>query len=69
MTDSALRTLHDAVMARLDALQAWHRDLHRDAEAGWTEFRTSAVVARELARQGPGVLLMAGLVLDLLGNH
>ena len=30
----------------------YRRDFHRDAEAAWTEFRTSSLVARRLTSLG-----------------
>jgi aminobenzoyl-glutamate utilization protein A len=54
--DRGVRALREAAAARLDALRALRRDLHRHAETGWTEFRTSGLVARELARHGYRVL-------------
>lgn len=35
-----------------DRLVAWRRDLHRHPEAGWTEFRTSSMIANTLVATG-----------------
>ena len=36
---------------------AWRRDFHRHAEVGWTEYRTSSIVADELEKLGYEVLV------------
>lgn len=47
-------TLVDAQWERLRALR---RDLHRYPEAGWMEFRTSAIIASHLGQEGYQVLV------------
>ncbi len=47
---------------RDDELVAWWRDLHRHAERGWTEFRTSALVADRLEGWGYRVRLGADIL-------
>jgi aminobenzoyl-glutamate utilization protein A len=42
----------DQVDGAREALVRWRRDLHRHAETAWTEFRTSALVARRLGELG-----------------
>src|SRR5581483_12045458 len=43
-------------------LVAWRRDLHRHAEPGWCEFRTSALVAARLEEWGYQVQTGAAIV-------
>ncbi|MCG8472170.1 MAG: amidohydrolase [Desulfobacterales bacterium] len=35
-----------------EKLSTWRRDFHRHAESGWTEFRTSAIIAKHLQSLG-----------------
>jgi aminobenzoyl-glutamate utilization protein A len=50
------RTVAAEVATRVAALRGdlvrWRRDFHRHAETAWTEFRTSAAIARHLAGLG-----------------
>ena len=46
----------DVVKAKKDQLTNCRRDLHKHAEAAWTEFRTASIVAETLTRLGYQVL-------------
>ena len=48
MSVSSLPFLQDALAAVLPKLAAWRRDFHAHPEAGWTEFRTAALIIRRL---------------------
>ena len=41
----------------LDLLQHWRRDFHRFPETAWTEYRTTSLIAAELANEGYQILL------------
>ena len=41
----------------LDLLQHWRRDFHRFPETAWTEYRTTSLIAAELAKEGYQILL------------
>ena len=41
----------------LELLQRWRRDFHRFPETAWTEYRTTSLIAAELAREGYQILL------------
>ncbi|MFQ9867866.1 MAG: hypothetical protein ACLRWP_13410 [Bilophila wadsworthia] len=52
MSVSSLPFLHGALAAVLPKLAAWRRDFHAHPEAGWTEFRTAALIIRRLRELG-----------------
>ncbi len=58
----SLPEVSGVVQEQADALRAVRRDLHREPEAGWTEFRTTRLVERELRRLGYRVLTGAECV-------
>lgn len=41
----------------VDQMIAWRRDFHRHAEPGWTEFRTTSIIARTLEKWGWDVVV------------
>ncbi|MDN6429434.1 MAG: hypothetical protein L0J79_06410, partial [Propionibacterium sp.] len=41
----------------VDQMIAWRRDFHRHAEPGWTEFRTTSIIARTLEEWGWDVVV------------
>ncbi|MGL4207255.1 MAG: amidohydrolase [Aeromonadaceae bacterium] len=41
----------------LELLQRWRRDFHRFPETAWTEYRTTSLIAAELAQEGYQILL------------
>lgn len=41
----------------LDLLQHWRRDFHRFPETAWAEYRTTSLIAAELAKEGYQILL------------
>ncbi len=61
--------IQQAAQALAPRLVAWRRDFHRYPEAGWTEFRTAALVAATLQRLGYTVKLGPAAVAaaDMMG--
>lgn len=49
---TVLRQLHSLTQGMAPAIVADRRDFHRYAETGWTEFRTSSLIARRLVELG-----------------
>ncbi|MDD4320058.1 MAG: peptidase M20, partial [Acidaminococcaceae bacterium] len=58
-----MKEIWQEVYGMQEELTARRRDLHRHPESAWTEFRTAAMVATELARLGYEVY-MGDAVMD-----
>lgn len=55
-------TMWQKAEALKDKLTAWRRDLHKHPEAGWTEFRTSSFIIKELQALGYKVCFGSDIV-------
>ena len=56
--------IKEAADGMRDELVAFRRDLHRHPELGWTEMRTSSLIARELNKMGMDEVLVGDQVCD-----
>ncbi len=52
-----IETLRASAQKLAPQMTAWRRELHRYPEAAWTEYRTTAYLANELARMGYELLV------------